>query len=305
MKVNSFNKLIQVAKETSCKRIAVVMAEESSVLKAVERARKEGMVEAILFGKEEEIRKVAIKAEISLQNYEIVNVLSPQKAAYKSVRFAREGKFDMIMKGNIKTADLFKTVLDKDTGLRIGRTLNVVSLFEIPGYNRLIMAAGGAIIINPTLKQKVDMINNCVEVTDSLGWENPLTAIIAGIEVVNPKMPATVEAAILSKMYDRGQIKGTVVDGPFAIDNAISVEAARIKHISSPVAGKADILIMPNIEVGNIFYKTLVFLGGARVAPTVAGAAVPIVITSRADTEDTRLYSIALSSIYAEKRQGY
>jgi len=209
MKVNSFNKLIQVAKETSCKRIAVVMAEESSVLKAVERARKEGMVEAILFGKEEEIRKVAIKAEISLQNYEIVNVLSPQKAAYKSVRFAREGKFDMIMKGNIKTADLFKTVLDKDTGLRIGRTLNVVSLFEIPGYNRLIMAAGA----------------------DSLGWENPLTAIIAGIEVVNPKMPATVEAAILSKMYDRGQIKGTVVDGPFAIDNAISVEAARIKHI--------------------------------------------------------------------------
>jgi len=303
MKINSFNKLMQVAKEISRKRVAVVMAEDSSVLSAVERARKEGMIEAVLFGNKEKIRKVAEEAGISFQNYEVINVSSPQKAAYKALHSVREGKSDMIMKGYIKTADLLRAVLDKDTGLRIGRTLNAVSVFEIPNYNRLIMAAGGGIIINPTLEQKVDMINNCVEVAESLGWEKPLTAIIGALEVVNPDMPVTVEAAILSKMCDRGQIKGTVVDGPFAIDNALFVKAARRKHISSPVAGKADILIMPSIEVGNIFYKTLVFLAGAKAAPTTAGAAVPVVLTSRADTEDTKLYSIALSSIYAEKRR--
>ena len=305
MKINSFDELMQMAKEIPRKRVAVVMAEDISVLRAIEKARKEGIIEAILFGKEERIRKVAGEIGISLQNYEVVNMSSPQKAADEAVHFVREGRSDIIMKGDIKTADLFKAVLHKDTGLRIGRTLNAVSVFEIPNYNRLIMAAGGGIIINPTLEQKVDMINNCVEVAESLEWEKPLTAIIGALELVNPNMPITVEAAILSKMCDRGQIKGTVVDGPFAIDNAISVEAARHKHISGPVAGKADILIMPNIEVGNVFYKTLVFLAGAKVAPTIAGASIPIVITSRADTEDTKLYSIALSSIYAEKRRGH
>ncbi|MEA1964351.1 MAG: bifunctional enoyl-CoA hydratase/phosphate acetyltransferase [Candidatus Aerophobetes bacterium] len=303
MKINSFNELMQVAKEISHKRAAVVMAEDPSVLSAVERARNEGIIEAVLFGKEEKIREIAEEAGISLQAYKVVNVPSPQKAASEAVRFVREGRAEIIMKGYIKTADLLRAVLDKDMGLRTGRTLSAVSVFEIPDYDRLIMAAGGGIIINPTLEQKVDMINNCVEVAESLGWEEPLTAIIAGIEVVNPKMPVTIEAAILSKMCDRGQIKGTIVDGPFAIDNAVSAEAARHKQISSPVAGKADILVMPDIEAGNIFYKTLVFLAGAKVAPTLAGAAVPVVFTSRADTEDVRLYSIALSSIYAEKRR--
>ncbi|RKX55048.1 MAG: phosphate butyryltransferase [Thermotoga sp.] len=302
MKINSFDALLRKANEIPRRRIAVVMAEDPPVLKAVERARKEGMIEAILFSKREELREVAEKTGISLQNYEVVDISSPQKAAHEAVRTVREGKCDMLMKGFIKTAEFLKAVLDKEVGLRTGRTLNLVSIFEIPNYDRLLMAADAGMIIAPTLQQKVDMINNCVEVAKSIGWENPLTGIISAVEVVNPDMPATVEAAILSKMCDRGQIKGTIVDGPFAIDNAVSVESAEHKHILSPVAGKADILIMPNIDVGNVFYKTLVFLAGAKVASTISGAAVPIVLTSRADTEDMKLYSIALSSIYAERR---
>ncbi|MCD6238022.1 MAG: phosphate butyryltransferase [Thermotogae bacterium] len=302
MKINSFDALLRKANEIPRRRIAVVMAEDPPVLKAVERARKEGMIEAILFSKREELREVAEKTGISLQNYEVVDISLPQKAAHEAVRTVREGKCDMLMKGFIKTAEFLKAVLDKEVGLRTGRTLNLVSIFEIPNYDRLLMAADAGMIIAPTLQQKVDMINNCVEVAKSIGWENPLTGIISAVEVVNPDMPATVEAAILSKMCDRGQIKGTIVDGPFAIDNAVSVESAEHKHILSPVAGKANILIMPNIDVGNVFYKTLVFLAGAKVASTISGAAVPIVLTSRADTEDMKLYSIALSSIYAERR---
>ncbi len=302
MRVDSFDTLLQSAKDIPRRRVAVVMAEDPPVLKAVEKARVEGMIEAVLFGKREKLQEVAGKTGISLQNYEVVDVSSPQKAAYEAVRSVRDGKCDMLMKGYVKTAVLLKTVLDKEIGLRTGRTLNLVSIFEIPTYRRLIMMADAGMIIAPTLQQKVDMINNCVEVAKSIGWEKPLTGIISAVEVVNPDMPATIEAAILAKMCDRGQIKNTIVDGPFAVDNAVSIEAAEHKHIISPVAGRADILIMPNIDVGNVFYKALVFLASAKVASTIAGAAAPIVLTSRADTEDMKLYSIALSSLYAERR---
>lgn len=302
MKINSFDMLLHRAKEIPCRRVAVAMAEDTTVLKAVERARKEGVIEAVLFGKKEDIKRAAGEINISLQNYEVIDVSSSHEAAYEAVRAVKEGKCDLLMKGYLKTADLLKAVLDKDVGLRTGKTLNLVSIFEIPNYDRLLMAADAGMIINPSLEQKVDMINNCVEVANCLEWEQPFTGVIGAVEVVNPDMPSTVEAAILSKMCDRGQIKGTIVDGPFALDNAVSIEAAEHKHITSPVAGKTDILIMPNIDVGNVFYKTLVFLAGAKVASTIAGAAVPIVLTSRADTEDMKLYSIALSSIYAERR---
>lgn len=228
---------------------------------------------------------------------EIIDVSKDQSAS-KAVEIASKNG-DLLMKGSVKTSDLMKVVLQEEYGLRMGATITMVSVFDIPTYHKLLAISDAGMIIAPTLEQKIDMINISVKVMKKLGVEKPKVAVLGAVEVPNSKMSATIDAAVLSKMNDRGQIKDCVIDGPFALDNAISSEAAKHKGIESPVAGDADILIMPDIEAGNIFYKAMVFLANAKVASVILGAKLPIVLTSRADSDETKLYSIALAASLA------
>jgi len=279
------------------KKLVVAAAEDHVVLKAVAEAKKSEIVDPILVGNKENIEKEAEIIGLDLKDYKIINVDSEKQAAKKAVEMISNGQGDFLMKGKIKTGDLMKIVLAEEYGLRTGKVMAMVSVFEIPNFDRLLIVSDAGMLIAPTLEQKVHIIEHSVNVAKVLGIDLPKVAIVGAVEVVNPKMPATLDAAILSKMNQRGQIKGCIVDGPFALDNVVSEEAAKHKGIESPVAGKADIIVTPDIEAGNILYKALVFLAGAKVASVILGAKVPVVLTSRADSDESKLYSIALSSL--------
>ncbi len=277
--------------------IAVAAAEDEVVLSALENARQLGIAQSILCGDESKIREIAQKQGIALESYRIVHAEHPFEAAEIAVSLVANKEASALMKGNIKTGDLLKTVLREEFGLRTGRTMSMVAAFEITGYSRILILTDPGMVIAPTLEQKVEMIYNAIPVAKVFQIQNPKVAVVGAIEVVNPKMEATIHAALLAKMADRGQIKGVIVDGPFALDNVVSEEAARHKGIDSPVAGNADIILTPDIEAGNILYKALVFLAKARVATTILGAKVPIILTSRADSDRTKLDSIALNML--------
>lgn len=283
------------------KILSVVVAEDEVVLKAVEEARALGIVKPILVGSEKKIVDVMKNLGLRINDYEIINAASDVEAAYKGVELIGKNEADFIMKGHIRTGDLMKVVLNKDLGLRTGQTLSMVSVFEIPNFDRLLIISDAGMIILPTLEQKIDIIYNVLKVTNVIGITNPKVALVSAVETVNEKMPSTVDAAIISKMNDRGQIKGCIIDGPFALDNVISLEAAKHKGIDSPVAGVADVLIMPNIEAGNVLYKALIFLMNAKSASTILGAKCPVVLTSRADSDETKLFSIALNALLSDR----
>ncbi|MBO8160874.1 MAG: phosphate butyryltransferase [Thermosipho sp. (in: Bacteria)] len=296
--MKNLNELLIKAKNNGPKTVSIAVAEDEVVLNAVERARKEGIVNAILVGNINKIREIAKRNSIDLSLYEVIDKPFEGDAVKTAVSLVAEKKADFVMKGKIKTGDLMREVLKEEYGLRTGRTLSLVSIFDIPTYHKLLIVSDAGMTIAPTLEQKVDIINNAVFVAKkALEVENPKVAILGAVEIVNSKMPVTIEAAILSKMNNRNQIKGCIVDGPFALDNAVSEEAAKHKGIVSPVAGDADILIMPDIEAGNIFYKAMVFLGSAKVASTIVGAKVPVALTSRADSDETKLLSLALTNL--------
>jgi phosphate butyryltransferase len=299
--IKDFNELMERAKNLKEKMvISVAVAEDAHVLEAVDNANKAGICDAILVGDEDKIKEVANSKNIDLGKYEIIDSKDHSKAAAKAVQLVKDKKAHLLMKGKLHTSVLLKAVLNKEAGMRTGRFLSLVPFFEVPNYNRIFCITDVGILINPDLNQKKDIIVNAVEVTHSLGLETPKVAVVGALELVNPDMPATMEAAMLAKMNDRGQIKGAIVDGPFGMDNAMSEEAAKIKGIDSPVAGKADIVVVPDIEAGNIAYKSLVFVAGAEIASVVAGAKVPIILTSRADSEKSKMYSIALGVVYAD-----
>ncbi len=276
------------------KKLVVAAADDDVVLSAIKAAREYQLVEPILVGPAQKIREMAAEIGLDLSDCGLIDA-EGTKAVEKAVEVAAGA--DLLMKGNVKTGDLMKVVLQEEYGLRTGSTITMVSVFDIPAYHKLVAITDAGMIIAPTLEQKVDMINTASKLMKKLGVETPKVAVLGAIEVPNPKMQATIEAAVLSKMNDRGQIKGCIVDGPFALDNAVSLEAAKHKGINSPVAGDADILIMPDIEAGNIFYKAMVFLANAKVASVILGAKIPIVLTSRADSDETKLYSIALACV--------
>jgi phosphate butyryltransferase len=246
-----------------------------------------------LVGEAAKIRQAAEQVGLNLDGVEIVDEQSPIAAARKAVQLVSSGQAQMLMKGLVNTADIMRAVLDKEIGLRTGRVISHVAIMEPKGYGRLLLMTDGGMLIAPDLQQKAQMIENAVGIARKLGNELPKVAVLAAFEQVNPDMPATVDAALLSKMAERGQIKHCIVDGPIALDGAVSKEAAAHKGMQSPVAGEADILLVPVIEVGNVMYKTLVYLGGADVAGVIAGAAAPIILTSRSDTHQAKLYSIA------------
>jgi len=293
--IKKLSELLERAK--GLKRIlSVVVAEDPVVLKAVEQAKNLDIINPILVGSKKSIIEIIEELKLDLKDCEIVDS-DTNEAVKKGVELVSEGKADFIMKGHIRTGDLMKVVLDKNMGLRTGRTLAMVSVFEIPNFDRLLVISDAGMIILPTLEQKVDIIHNILDVMKILGIENPKIALISAVEAISEKIPSTVEAAIISKMNERNQIKNCIVDGPFALDNVISIEAAKHKGIESPVAGKADALVMPNIEAGNVLYKALTFFMNAQSATTILGAKCPIVLTSRADSDETKLYSIALNAL--------
>ena len=284
------------------KRVAVAAAEDDHVLGAIHNARHEGMIQPILFGDEAKIRVICHELGIDPNKLEIINAKDHAQAAELAVQAVTSGKADILMKGLLDTATILRAVLNKDWGMRTGKLLSHVLVFEAKGkFDRLFLMSDGAMNIEPDLKAKIEIVKNSVALAHALGLQTPKVAMLAAIEVVNPDMSTAVDDAIISKMGDRGQIKGALIDGPLALDNAVSEEAARIKGIVSPVAGHADILIVDNIDVGNVFYKTLVYFGDTQVAGIIMGASAPMVLTSRADSESTKFNSIALACILAER----
>jgi len=290
--------ILLAAKAGGRKRMAVAAAQESSALEAAMDARAAGIVEPILVGDLALIRAIALESGLDLTGVRMMEEKDFAGAAATAVALVRSGEADILMKGVLDTSILLKAVLNKETGLNAGRLTSHVAVIESSHYHKLFIVTDAAINIAPDLQGKVDIIANAVQVSRSLGVQIPKVAMLAAVEKVNPeRMPCTVDAAIITQMQKRHQIRDCIVDGPLALDNAVSAESARIKKIDSEVAGDADILVAPDIEAGNILYKALVDLGGAKGAAIVAGAAKPIVLTSRADSRETKLASIALAAL--------
>lgn len=296
MTLKSISCFIEMAKAGAKRRIAVAAAEDEPVLMAVKNAISEGIVQPILVGDEKAIRTISEAIGFDLEGIEIINEPKPATACRKAVGLIKEGKADILMKGLVGTADLLKAVLDKENGLRKGSTISHIAFFESQYYHKLFIVTDAAMNVAPEFKEKVAIVENAVEACHRLGVSNPKVAIIGAVEVINEKMEATVHAGMLTMMNKRGQIKGCLIDGPFAIDNAVSKEACHHKKIETEVGGDADILMCPDIEAANVLYKCLNFLGGAESAAVIMGASVPIVLTSRADSEKSKLYSIALAA---------
>lgn len=281
-------------------RLVVAAAQDQDVLEAVRDAVDWGIVSAVLVGDQEKIAAIADTIGLALEKCTLVSEADPILAARKAISLVAEGQGDLVMKGKIGTADILRGVLDKEKGLRTGRLLSHVTAFEVGGFERLLFMTDGAMNIAPDLGQKAQIVQNAVDVLIAMGFERPKVAALAAVELVNPEMPAAVEAALLAKMSDRGQIKGAIVDGPLALDNAVSLHSAVVKGIESPVAGQADILMVPDIEAGNVLYKSIVYFGqSSRVAGVIAGAKAPVVLTSRSDSHQAKLDSVAFSAVYA------
>ncbi|HDR4722864.1 phosphate butyryltransferase [Bacillus cereus group sp. Sample62] len=294
--------LIDQAAGQPKKTVAVAVAEDHEVIEAVAKAITLQLAQFRLYGNQEKI--MGMLQEHGLQTSEHIEVIaaaSSAEAAELSVKAVRNGEADVLMKGNIPTANILKAVLNKEWGLRKGSVLSHVAAFEVPNYDRLIFVTDAAMNIAPDVTQKAAIIQNTVEVAQAIGIDLPKVAPIAAVEVVNPAMQATIDAAMLTQMNRRGQIKNCVVDGPLALDNAVSQIAAEHKGIVSDVAGKADILLVPTIEAGNVLYKSLVYFADAKVGAMIAGAKAPIVLTSRADSAETKVYSLALAVTTASK----
>jgi phosphate butyryltransferase len=295
--IHKLSGLIDKAKNKQQRRIVVAAAEDEAVLKSLKTAMNEGIIIPILIGNKTEIEKVAKAVELNLSGIKIVhNEKGTDISAQIAVSMIKKGEADILMKGFVSTGALLKAVLDKENGLRKGSVLSHVAFFESPYYHKLLCVTDAAMNVAPDFDTKVHILNNAVEACRKIGIATPKVAVIAAVETVNPKMEATVHAAMMKTMSDRKQFKNCTVDGPLAIDNAVDRHAAEHKGIVSNVAGNCDILLVPDIEAGNVLYKTLNFLGGATAAAVIMGATVPIVLTSRSDTEESKMLSIVLAA---------
>jgi phosphate butyryltransferase len=278
-------------------RMAVAYGQDEDTILAVQRAVEEKIVDAIMVGDEKVIRDLCAKLKVDAGLFEIINEPDEKKSGDKAVRLIIDGKAQILMKGLISTPYYLKPILNKDYNL-VGKdgVLSHTAILEVPTYDKLLIVSDVAMIPYPDLNQKVQMINYNVKIAAKLGIENPKVAILTANEKVSEKMPCTMEAAVISKMAERRQIKGAIVDGPLALDVAISKHALEVKGLKSPVEGYADILIMPNIEAGNIFYKATTILAKGMLAAVVTGAPFPAILTSRADDDDSKYYSIVLAA---------
>ncbi len=291
--IKSFNEIRVLLQNRPLKTVAVAAAHDDAVLHAIDAAIKEKLTKFLLFGVADKITAICEKNNYDISNCEVIDCMDDSIAAREAVSSVSSGKADALMKGDMPTATLLRATLDKEIGLRTGRVLSHIGAFEYAG--RIIIITDGGMIIKPDLLKKVDIINNSLQITQALGIATAKIAVLAAVEVVNPDMPCTLDAAALTQMNRRGQIKGCIVDGPLALDNALSLESARHKGIVSEVAGCADVLLAPDIESGNILAKAFTYVGGLKLAGLIVGARKPIILTSRSDSFEAKLNSIALA----------
>jgi phosphate butyryltransferase len=293
-------KALEYGKQHGRARLGVAAADDSCALEAAADAYELNLVEPVLIGHPDHVKEAAASAGVDISSWRLIEASGPIEAAKRSVQLVRNDEVDFLMKGKVVTADLMRAALDRETGIRAGGLMSHIAVLWTPKYDRLLCMSDGGIVLNPTLEQKVDIIKNAVDAMHKLGWEKPNVAAVCAFELVNPAMPQTVDAAALAKMNDRGQIQGCVVDGPFGFDNAISELAAERKGVVSPVAGKADLVVFADIDIGNVFYKALYFMAGdSQNAGVLIGSKVPIVMASRADGADTKRNSIIVGTVIA------
>ena len=298
--ITTLDQVVDHIKGQKMRRLAVACGEDPHTIEAVGRAVKEKLISAVLTGSRAKIETVARENHVDPASFEIVDEPDMTKALALAVARVKSGQSDFLMKGLIDSSYYIKAIIDKEKGLlRPGKLLSHVSVIQVPTRSKLIVCADAAVIPYPDLEAKIQILEYCLAVARRLGIEKPKAAIICAVEKVNLKMIPTTDAAILSKMADRGQIKNAIVDGPLALDVAVSAESAEIKGVKTPVAGDADVLLFPNIETGNVFFKTCSHLAGGATAALVAGADCPCILTSRSDSEDSKFYSIALGALTA------
>lgn len=298
--MKSFSEMKEKINKKQVPMISVAAAEDKDVLAAVKDASMLNLARFHLVGDERLIRELATEINFDPDSAKITNEPNPVIASRIAVESVSSGEAQILMKGLVPTATILKAVLDKEIGLRTGSVLSHIALFQLANYDKLIFLTDAAMNIAPDLDQKVQIVQNAISLAHSIGYDEPKVALISAVETVNPNMQATVDAALIAKMSERGQIKGAIIDGPLALDNAISHEAAKHKGINSSVAGKADILVVPTIEVGNALYKSLTYFTNSKVGAVITGAKAPIVLTSRADSPETKLNSIILAVLSAQ-----
>lgn len=296
--IHSLNKFIEIAKEATKKRLIVAAAEDEHVLGAIKDAMSNDIIIPIFVGNRSKIEVIAQNIDFNITNIEIIEEENPARSAQIAVKYVKDGNAEILMKGLVGTADFLRAILHKDNGLRKGELLSHIGFFEVPAYPKLIALTDAAQNVFPDFNEKVSILKNSLDMFKHLGYECPKVACLAAIEGVNPKMPATIDAAALTQMNRRGQIKGCIIDGPLAFDNAVSKLSAEHKGIISEVAGVADLLFAPNIEVANVLYKAFTYFANATVAAIILGASVPVVLTSRSDSDKSKLMSIALAACY-------
>jgi phosphotransacetylase len=295
-----YHGLIARATAKPAVRTAIVWPCDEVSLGGAMQAFKDKLIVPVLVGAEAKIRTIAETLQLDLGAIQIVDTDDSRSAALRAVELARKGEVQMLMKGSLHTDELMSAVVSREGGMRTGRRISHVFALDVPSYHKTLFVTDAAVNIQPDLETKIDILQNAIDTMLALEVANPKVAILSAVESVNPAIPSTLDAAALCKMVDRGQITGATVDGPLAFDNAISSEAARIKKIKSPVAGDPDLLMVPNLEAGNILFKELQYLAGALAAGVVVGARVPIVLTSRADGELARMASCALGVLLAK-----
>ncbi|HML32464.1 phosphate butyryltransferase [Sporomusa sphaeroides] len=301
--ITRFEEIVKISQLKGPKTIAVAVAQDCEVLLAVNSARELGIAAAILVGNEAEIRQIAQDNHIAIDKFKIIDQKDSIEACRTAVRLVAQGEAQIVMKGLVDTAVILKAVLDKEFGLRTENVLSHVAVAGVTGYDRLFYITDAAMNIEPDVAVKKQIIQNAVQVANALGNDNPKVACICAVEKVNTKMKATLEAEALVKMNQAGELTGCLVAGPLALDNAVSPEAAKHKGITQPVAGNADILLMPFIEAGNVLYKSIVFFARGQIAGIIVGAKAPIVLTSRADSDIVKLNSIAIGVLMASKSE--
>jgi phosphate acetyltransferase len=290
-----FHKFLERCKELPAITTAVCWPLSDVALSGAVEAAAEGLIQPTLVGDEAAIKELAAKIGVDISGFPIVQANTESKAAELSVALCRSGEALAMMKGSLHTDELMKAVMQRETGLRSGRRISHVFVMDTPAYARTVLITDAAINIAPELEDKIHIVQNAIDLAHALGIPEPRVALLSAMETVNPKIQSTLDAAALCKMADRRQIKGGILDGPLAFDTAVSVKAAKIKGLVSPVTGKADILVVPDLESGNMLAKQLEYFGGAQLAGIVLGARVPIILTSRADSAETRLTSCAVA----------
>jgi phosphate acetyltransferase len=292
-----FHKFLDRCKSLPAITTAVCWPLSDVALRGATEAAEEGLIKPTLIGDEAAIRALAAKIGVDISLYPILDADDEVKAAELSVSMCRSGSAQAMMKGSLHTDELMKVAMARDTGLRTSRRITHVFVMDTPAYARTLLITDAAINIKPEFEDKIHIVQNAIDLAHALGIPEPKVALLSAVETVNPKIPSTMEAAALCKMADRGQITGGILDGPLAFDTAVSAHAAEIKHLNSPVTGQADILVVPDLESGNMLAKQLEYLGGAQLAGIVLGARVPVILTSRADSAETRLTSCAVACL--------